>query len=110
MLAAILANILGIYAASRIVPGFVFRGDFLDLALSGALLGLMFLLLKPLIKILSFPLLLVTLGLFSLVINGFLLWILTLVTPSVTIAGLAAYFWATVIITIINLINHRLAR
>lgn len=105
-----MANVLGIYAAARIVPGFVFRGDFLDLVLSGALLGLMFLLLKPLIKILSLPLLLITLGLFSLVINGLLLWVLTLVTPSVTIAGLAAYFWATALITLINLVTHKLAR
>ncbi len=92
------------------MPGFIFRGDFLDLVLYGALLGLMFLLLKPLMKILSLPLLLITLGLFSLVINGLLLWALTLVTPSVIIEGLASYVWATMLITLINLITHRLAR
>lgn len=96
--------------AGRLVPNFSFNGDFLALILSGTLLGAMFVLLKPLIKLLALPLLLITLGLFSLVINGFLLWVLTLLTNSITIDGLAAYVWGTLIITFINLLSHRLAR
>ncbi len=106
----ILANTLGLYAAERIVPEVVFRGGFGELVLVGALLGMMFTILKPVLKVLTLPLMFLTLGLFSLVINGVLIWLLTILTPSITIDGLGAYVWTTLIVTIFNLLAHRLSK
>lgn len=110
LLVTILANTLGLYAASRLVAGVHFTGGFLDLLLAGALLGIMFAVLKPVLRLLALPLLLLTLGLFSLVLNGLLLWLLTILSPSIIIESLAAYVWATLIVTIINLLAHRLSK
>ena len=110
LIITILANGLGIFVASRWVAGFGFTGGFGELLLTGAVLGVFFMILKPVLKVLSFPVILLTLGLFSLVINAFLLWLLTLVVPVLTIQGLGAYVWGTILITIINLVAHRMAK
>jgi len=47
----------------------------------------------PILKILTFPITIVTLGLFLLVINAFLFWLASLVVPRFSVNG----FWAVVI-------------
>jgi putative membrane protein len=47
----------------------------------------------PILKILTFPITIVTLGLFLLVINAFLFWIASAVVPGFSVNG----FWAVVI-------------
>ena len=59
--------------AITIVPGIRFGGESLELFLVAAVFGLVNLILRPLLTLLTCPLVLLTLGLFSLVINAWLL-------------------------------------
>jgi putative membrane protein len=71
----ILLNGLGLWAASQLLPGIHYQGDLWYLLLAGLVIGALNLLVKPLVTLLSLPLVLVTFGLFFLVINGFLVWL-----------------------------------
>lgn len=71
----ILLNGLGLWAASRLLAGVHYEGDLWYLLLAGLVVGLLNLLVKPLVTLLSLPLVFVTFGLFYLVINGFLFWL-----------------------------------
>jgi putative membrane protein len=90
------------------VPGIAFRGNLLTLLLGGAILGLFNLIVRPLALIISLPLLIVTLGLFYFVLNGILLWLVSLLIPGYAVNGLLAGILGALVMTIINWILHSL--
>lgn len=98
----ILANSLAILIATRLVPGFIFSGDILNLLIAGAVIGLINALVKPVIQILSFPVILLTLGLFNILINIFLLFLAAKFLPHLNIQTFWAAFWGVVIISLTN--------
>ena len=99
----IFGNSLALYAAYYFVPGFVINGSWKEYLLAGAFLGLLNLVVKPILKMISMPLIILTLGLFTLVINGLLLWTVDYIFDFVSIKDTMALLYAVVIITIVNL-------
>jgi len=69
----IVFNGIALLVAAKLVPGIVYTGSLPQLLLAGLVLGLLNLLVKPVVTFFSFPLVVVTLGLFFLVINGVIL-------------------------------------
>ncbi|MBO0854635.1 MAG: phage holin family protein [Nocardia sp.] len=68
--------------------------------------GLVNALIKPIIKLLSLPLVVLTLGLFLLVINALMLWLTAKITETsqygLRIDGFAAAFIGAIIVTVVN--------
>ncbi len=99
-------NSLGLWVAARLLSGHGITYDesqgvalFLT---AGFVLSLVNVLLKPIIIILSLPAILVTLGLFTLVVNGFMVYLVGQLVPSIEIG-----FWAAVLAgMIVSLINY----
>lgn len=101
-LVRILGNALAISLADYLVTGFSFPNDCKLLLLAGFILAVINAVLKPILKLVSLPLIILTFGLFSLVINVALLWVLAQFLTDLQISGFWPYFWGTVIITLIN--------
>jgi putative membrane protein len=76
---------LALYLLPMIVPGVRIDGGFLTYLMGGAALAIMFLLLRPVLKIISLPINLLTLGLFSFVINAFILYLLTIFISGISV-------------------------
>jgi len=91
ILARIVLNGLGLWVVAQLLPGVHWNGGLLYLLVAGFVLGLLNLLVKPILTVLSIPLLVVTLGLFYLVINGVMLWLADLFLAGLTIDG---FLWA----------------
>jgi putative membrane protein len=70
-----LATAAGIFVAVKLLPGLHFQGTALQLAGVALVFGVVNAFLKPLLSILTCPLILLTLGLFTLVVNAVLLLI-----------------------------------
>jgi putative membrane protein len=90
----LLVNAAALWVATRIVPGVSFDsgvGPFLVVAL---LFGVINATLRPLTKILTFPLILLTLGIFALVVNGLMLWLLSSVSSSLGLGFHVSGFWS----------------
>jgi putative membrane protein len=103
----ILANSAAIWTASRFVSGFSFSGSWKELLIAGAILGAINVLVRPIVKLLSFPLILLSLGLFTIIINVALLYFASSFIPGMEINGFWAGFWAVIIISFVNnLITH----
>src|SRR4030042_2280406 len=98
----VLSNALGIWAAARLVPGIFFDGDWKWLILAGAVLGFVNFFIKPIVKIISLPLIWVTLGLFTIVINLFMFNLAAKIVGALVIETWKAAFWAVVVISTIN--------
>jgi putative membrane protein len=71
----LLINAAALWVAIKLVPGITYRGNWLGLLGIALVFGLVNAFLGTLLKLLSLPVIFLTLGLFALVINGFLLWV-----------------------------------
>jgi putative membrane protein len=103
-------NIAVLFVASRFIEGFSVTPTTASFLVAAALLTLANALVKPILKLFFFPLIILTLGLFTLVINAVLLYALDVVLTSVTIAGLVPLAYATLIATVGNLLRSTLKK
>ncbi len=99
-------NSLGLWIAVRLLNGHGVTYDesqgFMLFFWAGLVLSLVNVVLKPIIVILSLPAILLTLGLFTLLVNGFMVWF-----AAILVGGLTISFWAAVLAgMIISLINY----
>lgn len=92
---------IGVLLASKIVDG-ISADDYVTLAIASLLLGIFNAFLRPVMLILSLPLLIFTLGLFTLVINAALLGLVAWMLKSFHIAGFWDAFWGGVIISLVS--------
>lgn len=102
----LLINAIAIKAAAyfKIIPGFEFTGDTVSLLLVSFLFSLANFFLKPILKLLFGPLILITLGLFTVVINMIILYVVDRYSPDLAIIGIPALFWATILMGFSNLV------
>ena len=114
----ITAGILGLWLAIKFVPGIEleiipgessflgipFTASWQILILIGFVLGLINFFIKPILKTIALPLRILTLGLFGLVINMGLIWIVDLLFEELTISWFWPLFWVTLIIWGLNII------
>lgn len=98
-----IAATAGLWLAVRFVPGVEFVGEIKYLILAGVVLGVINFFLKPIINFITLPLRVITFGLFSLVINMALIWIIDIVFPELIIQGLIPLFWTTLIIWVVSI-------
>ena len=96
----VLINAIGVYAAIQVVPqiDFEFGSDWLKLIAVALILALVNSYIKPIAKLLSFPITLMSLGLFTLVLNALLLLLVALISDAFklgfTIGGFPPNFGA----------------
>lgn len=102
-----LISTLAIFAAVWIVPGIEFIGPGWQLGIVAIVFGLLNALLRPLLILLTCPLILLTLGLFGLVINALLLALASELARSLGIEfhvyGFWPAFWGGLVISLVSL-------
>ena len=102
-----LINTLALYVAVQVVPGVDYAGGPLGLLLVAAIFGLVNAVLRPVLTLLTCPLVLVSLGLFLFVINALLLlftsWLSTPLGLGFHVAGFWPAFWAGLLISLVSL-------
>jgi len=101
--AYIIASVLGIWLATGI-PGVEFEGTLASLALAGFALGIINFAVKPILDILTFPLKILTLGVFSLFLNMAIVWIVDVLILEKIFNSFTQLFIATVILWVLNII------
>jgi putative membrane protein len=104
----VIANGVAIFIAVKYVHGtnfgVNFSGDLVDYLIIGGVLALANIFIRPILKLVSAPLIFITLGLFIIVINAIILFAVDWFFEALTINGFMGYFWTTIIIAIINAI------
>ena len=100
----VLANALLLYVIAFLVPGISYSGDWITLIFAGLVLGVINLFIKPIVVFISFPLIFLTLGLFFFIINGLMLWLVSLFIPEFHIGGIFPFLLGSVLFTFLNLL------
>lgn len=100
----IFSNIIALLIASNFITGFILQGNFLDLIKLSFFLTLINIFLRPILKLIFGPLILITFGLFTIVLNCFIIYLLDFLNENLIIEGYLPLILGTLIIGLINLI------
>ena len=110
----LIVNAAALWIATRIVPGVVFTGGWLTLLGVALVFGFVNAIVKPVTKLVTFPLIIVTLGLFLFVINGLMLMLTSAVSGWVglgfSVLGFGAAFWGALVVSVVNAVVSMLVR
>ena len=105
----ILINAFAIWLTSMLLSSFSFSGSAVNLIIVAVIFGLVNALVRPIVKLLTLPITLVTLGLFTLVINTLMLILTVWLSDSLSLTGgmfenLLIAFVAAIIISVVSMI------
>ena len=97
----LLSYCLGLYLTAQLVQGLYFD-TLAALVLGAIVLTIVNAIIKPIITILTLPINVIILGLFTFVINGFLLKITSLIVPGMDVGGFWTATFAALVLTVIS--------
>jgi putative membrane protein len=104
-----LLNAVAILLAAYLIPGIEVSGPLAILA-AAALLGILNALIRPLLILLTLPINILTLGLFTLIINGLLLWMVSSLIKGFFIQGFWVAVLGALVISLFNWLINRLIK
>ncbi len=109
----ILTNALALFAVSISLTGFTFEGGWVAPLIAAVILTLLNMLVKPVLKLLSFPLVFISAGLFLIIINAGILYltqeilrVMDIQGVSMNIDNLLTYLLSAIIFGIANWLIH----
>jgi putative membrane protein len=94
-------NLLALMIAARIIDGIRIQSIGMGILAAG-ILGVVNAVIRPVVLLLTLPINLVTLGLFTLVINAFMLEFVAYLVPGFAVETFRAAFWGALIISIVS--------
>lgn len=93
LLLKVLVNAAALWAATRLVSGITYEGEWPGFLLVALVFGVVNAAVRPVVLLFSIPLLLLTLGLFTLVVNGFMLWLTSALSNALGLGFHVGGFW-----------------
>ena len=102
-------NTLALFVVVKVVPNFHYR-DWISLAIAAAVLGLLNAIVKPVLFVLTFPLTVITLGLFLLVLNAIMLELTAWLVPGFDIDGFGWAIVGAIVLALVSLVTNRIGR
>jgi putative membrane protein len=104
----LLVNAAALWVATRLAPGVSYEGGVLPFIGVALVFGVVNALIRPVAKLLTFPLIILTLGLFALVVNGLMLWLTSSLSSALGlgfhVSGFWSAFWGALVVSIVSTI------
>jgi len=104
----LLVNMAALWAATRIVPGVTYGGGAAGLLAVALIFGLVNATLRPITKLVTCPIILLTLGLFTFVVNGLMLWLTSSLAGGLGlafhVAGFWPAFWGALVVSFVSVV------
>jgi putative membrane protein len=102
----LLVNAAALWVATRLVAGVTYDGGWVTFVGVAVVFGVVNAFVRPIVKLLALPLVIVTLGICSLVINGLMLWLTGAVSGALAlgfhVSGFWAAFWGALVVSIVS--------
>jgi len=112
LLLRLLVTAIALYAAVRLVPGITYEGGWQVLAAMALIFGLVNAIVRPILSLMTCPLIILTMGLFILVINGAMLLLATRLAEvfgvSFYVEGFGSAFWGALVVSIVSFLMNLL--
>ncbi len=104
----VMINALSIVIAVKLVDGLSFTGEWWKMIIVGAVFGLVNSVIKPVVKLFSIPFIILTLGLFTLIINTLMLALTASLSDTFHlgfhIRGFWPAFWGAIIVSVVSML------
>ena len=105
-LVRLLVNAAALWVATRLVSGVTYSGGWLPFLGVALVFGVVNAFIRPVAKVLTFPLIVVTLGIFALVVNGLMLWLTSSLAGALDlgfhVSGFWSAFWGALVVSIVS--------
>jgi len=98
----IISNALAIFVAAKIIPGIKLEVNLTNLLIAGTLFGFVNLFIKPIIKLFSLPVIILTLGGFMIIINVAILFLVSWLLDFLSIENFWSALGGVVVISLVN--------
>ena len=102
----LLVNAAALWVATRIVTGVTYTGALLPLIGVALVFGIINAIIRPILKFLTFPLFILTFGLFALVVNGLMLLLTSAISRALGlgfhVSGFGAAFWGALVVSVVS--------
>jgi putative membrane protein len=98
---------LALMIVAHVVPGFYIR-NFTSALIAALVIGLVNATLGLILKVLTFPFIILTLGLFWFVVNAAMLMVASSFVSGFKVHGFAPAFWGAIVLAVINMIFRAL--
>ena len=113
-LVRLLVNAAALWVATRLVSGVTYSGGWLPFLGVALVFGVVNAFLRPVAKVLTFPLIIVTLGIFALVVNGLMLWLTSSLAGALGLGfhvdGFWAAFWGALVVSFVSMVLSMFVR
>jgi len=103
LLIRLLLNALAFWLIAKYVPGFHMSGAWTPL-IAAIIFGIVNAIVRPIVLLLTLPLTIVTLGLFIIIVNALMFWLVTWITPNFKADGFGPVLIGAIIMMIWSLI------
>jgi putative membrane protein len=100
---------IALLIVSRLVPGFVVTG-LIPALIAALVIGLLNATVGLVLKIITFPISILTLGLFLLVINGIMILVASVIVPGFHVYGMIPAFWGAVVLALLGVLFRAILR
>ena len=97
-----LGTVAAVMLTVNLVPGVTVSGGWTTLLLLALVWSVVTMVVRPVLSILTLPITIITLGLFSFVLNALLFWAMTLVVPGFAVAGFFPALLGALILSIFS--------
>jgi|SRR3989344_4140421 len=102
-----LAVVVAVYLTVNLVPGISISGGWMTVLVVSLVWSVVITVIRPVLQLLAFPVTVITLGLFSFILNAFLFWAMELVVPGFDVAGFLPALLGSIVLSILTwLISH----
>jgi putative membrane protein len=109
LLAKLLLSALSLLLISYYIPGIMVSSFYIALVLA-LIFGVMNVTIKPILILLTLPITLLTFGLFTLVINGFLFWLASTFVQGFEVSGFLSAFLGALALTVLSWLSEKLIK
>ena len=104
------SNAIVLAIVGWLLSGVTFHGSFWAVVFAAVVFGILNTLLKPLLRLVTLPFALITLGIAWFFVSMAMLWLTDLIVGKFDINGFWNYVWATILVWIVNLVVDAVLR
>lgn len=97
-----LATAVAVYLTVSIVPGILLTGGWTTILLVSIVWSVITMVIRPVLQLLTLPITIITLGLFSFVLNALLFWGMELIVPGFDVTGFLPALLGSIVLSLIS--------
>jgi len=102
----LLVNAAALWVATRVVTGVTYTGALLPFIGVALVFGAVNAIIRPILKLLTFPFYVFSFGLFAFVVNGLMLWLTSSLSAALgfgfRVTGFWPAFWGAVVVSVVS--------